>query len=138
MPCTSRIILFTGDVPYIICLDRESRSIVLSIRGTQSLADAATDLLAYPHPLHHWLPHCNKQVSFASPHRALHCLLCCCNTDSSIMFSWCLCSIHVVGSSPLTMHIRLAMRDHTSLAVLFDQNVLKQVVLYQPALRSGQ
>ncbi|KAL3138208.1 hypothetical protein ABBQ38_005429 [Trebouxia sp. C0009 RCD-2024] len=45
-----------GDVPYIICLDRPSRSLVLSIRGTQSLADAATDLLAHPLPLHHWLP----------------------------------------------------------------------------------
>ncbi|KAL3150176.1 hypothetical protein ABBQ32_000037 [Trebouxia sp. C0010 RCD-2024] len=45
-----------GDVPYIICLDRPSRSLVLSIRGTRSLADAATDLLAHPQPLHHWLP----------------------------------------------------------------------------------
>lgn len=52
----------SGDVPYIICLDRPSRSLVLSIRGTQSLADAATDLLAYPHPLQDWLPDRWKQV----------------------------------------------------------------------------
>ncbi|KAL0018987.1 hypothetical protein WJX79_010040 [Trebouxia sp. C0005] len=50
-----------GDVPYIICLDRPTRSVVLSIRGTQSLADGATDLLAYPHPLHHWLPDCYRE-----------------------------------------------------------------------------
>ncbi|DBA78708.1 TPA: hypothetical protein ACH3X1_008620 [Trebouxia sp. C0004] len=50
-----------GDVPYIICLDRPTRSVVLSVRGTQSLADAATDLLAYPHPLHHWLPDCYRE-----------------------------------------------------------------------------
>lgn len=58
-----------GDVPYIICLDRPSRSLVLSIRGTQSLADAATDLLAHPLPLHHWLPNGSWQV-FVPSHPA--------------------------------------------------------------------
>lgn len=57
-----------GDVPYIICLDRPSRSLVLSIRGTQSLADAATDLLAYPHPLQDWLPPSSHQVSSSIIH----------------------------------------------------------------------
>ena len=55
-------VLCTGDVPYIICLDRSTRSLVLSIRGTQSLADAATDLLAYPYPLHQWLPATDHQA----------------------------------------------------------------------------
>ena len=52
----------TGDVPYIICLDRPTKSIVLAIRGTQSLADAATDLLAYPKKLDRWLPQNWKEV----------------------------------------------------------------------------
>ncbi len=68
----------TGDVPYIICLDRPTRSVVLSIRGTQSLADGATDLLAYPHPLHHWLPDCYREV----PHHHIccpHAVICHCH-----------------------------------------------------------
>ncbi|KAL0048262.1 hypothetical protein WJX82_011336 [Trebouxia sp. C0006] len=45
-----------GDLPYMLALDRPTKSVVLSIRGTVSVADLATDMLADPEPMEEWLP----------------------------------------------------------------------------------
>ena len=37
-----------GIIPYLVILDRESRSVVISIRGTVETADVITDLLSHP------------------------------------------------------------------------------------------
>ncbi|KAL0022813.1 hypothetical protein WJX79_000883 [Trebouxia sp. C0005] len=45
-----------GDLPYMLALDRPTKSVVLAIRGTVSVADLATDMLADPEPMEEWLP----------------------------------------------------------------------------------
>ncbi|EIE27007.1 alpha/beta-hydrolase [Coccomyxa subellipsoidea C-169] len=45
-----------GTLPYIIALDRVSRSVVVAVRGTWSLADFVTDIVAVPHEADWWLP----------------------------------------------------------------------------------
>lgn len=40
----------------MLALDRPTKSVVLSIRGTVSVADLATDMLADPEPMEEWLP----------------------------------------------------------------------------------
>ena len=49
-------LLFTGDLPYVLALDRPTKSVVVAIRGTVSIADLATDMLADPEPMEEWLP----------------------------------------------------------------------------------
>lgn len=46
-----------GIIPYLVILDRESRSVVVSIRGTVDTADVITDLLSHPHDCSSSLPH---------------------------------------------------------------------------------
>ena len=45
-----------GALPYIIALDRDTKSVVISIRGTVTLADLATDMMAEPKAMDEWLP----------------------------------------------------------------------------------
>ncbi|BDA42995.1 probable Sn1-specific diacylglycerol lipase alpha [Coccomyxa sp. Obi] len=45
-----------GSLPYIVALDRVSRSVVVAVRGTWSLADFVTDVIAVPKPADWWLP----------------------------------------------------------------------------------
>ncbi|CAL8469008.1 g8549 [Coccomyxa elongata] len=45
-----------GSLPYIVALDRVSRSVVVAVRGTWSLADFVTDIIAVPKPADWWLP----------------------------------------------------------------------------------
>ncbi|CAL8469007.1 g8548 [Coccomyxa elongata] len=45
-----------GALPYIVALDRVSRSVVVAVRGTWSLADCVTDIVAVPKPADSWLP----------------------------------------------------------------------------------
>lgn len=40
-----------GMLPYYIALDRARRSLVVSVRGSLSLSDVVTDLMAHPAPL---------------------------------------------------------------------------------------
>lgn len=51
-----------GDLPYMLALDRPTKSIVVAIRGTVSVADLATDMLADPEPMEEWLPDTMTQV----------------------------------------------------------------------------
>ncbi|DBA94054.1 TPA: hypothetical protein ACH3X1_001703 [Trebouxia sp. C0004] len=51
-----------GDLPYMVALDRPTKSVVLSIRGTVSVADLATDMLADPEPMEEWLPDTMTEV----------------------------------------------------------------------------
>lgn len=53
----------------MLALDRPTKSIVVAIRGTVSVADLATDMLADPEPMEAWLPDTMTEVgrqSFAS------------------------------------------------------------------------
>lgn len=50
------LLLLSGDLPYLLALDRPTKSVVLAIRGTVSVADLATDMLADPEPMEEWLP----------------------------------------------------------------------------------
>lgn len=45
-----------GIIPYLVILDRKSRSIVISIRGTVETADVITDLLSHPQDCSSSLP----------------------------------------------------------------------------------
>ncbi len=45
-----------GIIPYLVILDRESRSVVISIRGTVETADVITDLLSHPQDCSSSLP----------------------------------------------------------------------------------
>ena len=40
----------------MLALDRPTKSVVVAIRGTESVADLATDMLADPEPMEEWLP----------------------------------------------------------------------------------
>ena len=57
------VYLYAGDLPYMLALDRPTKSIVVAIRGTVSVADLATDMLADPEPMEEWLPDTMTQVS---------------------------------------------------------------------------
>ena len=46
----------------MLALDRPTKSIVVAIRGTVSVADLATDMLADPEPMEEWLPDTMSQV----------------------------------------------------------------------------
>lgn len=50
-----------GIVPYLIALHQESKSIVISVRGTVSHEDLITDLLSNPVAVDHWLPEWVKE-----------------------------------------------------------------------------
>lgn len=54
-----------GALPYIVALDRASRSVVVAVRGTWSLADCLTDIVAVPEPANQWLPPSLQQVRFS-------------------------------------------------------------------------
>ncbi|GAB4819117.1 hypothetical protein N2152v2_006163 [Parachlorella kessleri] len=45
-----------GVLPYIIMLDRPTKSVVLAVRGTVSMEDLITDLLSSPLDVSSWLP----------------------------------------------------------------------------------
>ena len=44
----------------MLALDRPTKSVVVAIRGTVSIADLATDMLADPEPVEEWLPQSMK------------------------------------------------------------------------------
>ena len=46
----------------MLALDRPTKSIVVAIRGTVSVADLATDMLADPEPMEEWLPDTMTEV----------------------------------------------------------------------------
>ena len=50
-------------LPYIVALDHETKSVVVSIRGSVSSADWVTDMLGVPEPLGDWLPQSFRDVS---------------------------------------------------------------------------
>jgi hypothetical protein len=52
------LMLFYGDL--LMC--REKKSVVVAIRGTQSIADLVTDAVVHPEPMESWVP----QVVFTS------------------------------------------------------------------------
>ena len=39
-----------------LCLLREKKSVVVAIRGTQSIADLVTDAVVHPEPMESWVP----------------------------------------------------------------------------------
>lgn len=43
-------------LPYMIILDKEKKSVVVAIRGTQSIADLVTDAVVHPEPMESWVP----------------------------------------------------------------------------------
>eukprot|EP00891_Asterochloris_glomerata_P004182 jgi/Astpho2/4182/Aster-x1205 len=43
-------------IPYMICLDRKLKKIILALRGTMTVADLVTDAVCHPEPLDSWLP----------------------------------------------------------------------------------
>ena len=47
----------------MLALDRPTKSIVMAIRGTSSIADLATDMLAEPESLEEWLPDTMTEVA---------------------------------------------------------------------------
>ncbi|CAD7703304.1 unnamed protein product [Ostreobium quekettii] len=49
--CRSHANSLAGDLPYFVAVDRRYRALVVSIRGTLSLADLVTDFLIKPEPL---------------------------------------------------------------------------------------
>ena len=51
----------------MLALDRPTKSIVVAIRGTVSVADLATDMLADPEPMEEWLPDTMTEVRLAFP-----------------------------------------------------------------------
>lgn len=50
----------------MLALDRPTKSIVVAIRGTVSVADLATDMLADPEPMEEWLPDTMTEVRLHS------------------------------------------------------------------------
>ncbi len=50
----------------MVALDRETTSVVVSIRGTMSFADLATDAMALPESIWEWLPDSLRKVSVHS------------------------------------------------------------------------
>lgn len=50
-----------GSTPYMILLDREAHTVVLSVRGTSSYADMITDLVDRPIDMVDWVPDDFKQ-----------------------------------------------------------------------------
>jgi hypothetical protein len=61
-----------GALPYYIAIDRGSDSIVVAIRGTYSLADFATNMVASPVEANGWLPPSLQEVS--KIRQACHCI----------------------------------------------------------------
>ena len=55
----------------MLALDQPSKSIVVAVRGTMSVADMATDLLADPEPMEDWLPDSMSQVHRSGLHPTL-------------------------------------------------------------------
>lgn len=51
--CSNRVL---AHLPYLIALDHAERAVVLSIRGTISMADLVTDAVVYPEIINDWLP----------------------------------------------------------------------------------
>lgn len=51
-----------GALPYIVALDHDTKSVVVSIRGSVSTADWVTDFLGIPEQLEDWLPDAFKRV----------------------------------------------------------------------------
>ena len=41
--------------PFVVCLDRTHRKIIISIRGSASIADFITDAIACPRPIYEFL-----------------------------------------------------------------------------------
>lgn len=66
--------LLAGDLPYVLALDRPTKSVVVAIRGTVSIADLATDMLADPEPMEEWLP---KSMKAEVNSRLLHAVVQC-------------------------------------------------------------
>ena len=52
----------------MLALDRPTKSIVVAIRGTVSVADLATDMLADPEPMEEWLPDTMTEVEMHHTH----------------------------------------------------------------------
>ena len=66
-PSVSLFFCSSGDLPYLLALDRPTKSVVLAIRGTVSVADLATDMLADPEPMEEWLPDTMAPVCHVVP-----------------------------------------------------------------------
>lgn len=47
----------------MLAVDRPTKSIVLAIRGTSSIADLATDMLACPEVMEEWLSDTKTEVA---------------------------------------------------------------------------
>ncbi len=45
-----------GVLPYTVVLDRETKSVVLSIRGSASISDYFTDFMGIPEDMGTWIP----------------------------------------------------------------------------------
>ncbi|XP_063714247.1 uncharacterized protein LOC134842030 isoform X3 [Symsagittifera roscoffensis] len=39
------------ETPFYVCMDHESKNVIVAIRGTQSLADCLTDMIIHPEPI---------------------------------------------------------------------------------------
>ena len=52
----------------MLALDRPTKSVVVAIRGTVSVADLATDMLADPEPMEEWLPDTMTEVGKGLPY----------------------------------------------------------------------
>ena len=57
-----------GALPYIVALDHDTKSVVVSIRGSVSTADWVTDMLGVPERLDEWIPDSFREVR-SCPHR---------------------------------------------------------------------
>ena len=66
----------------MLALDRPTKSIVVAIRGTVSVADLATDMLADPEPMEEWLPDTMTEVGHAvAPAHVLMTMMIVINSD---------------------------------------------------------
>ena len=56
-----------GAVPYLVTLDQASDTVVVSLRGSISAADWATNIVMTPELLGEWLPDALKEVCLEWP-----------------------------------------------------------------------
>lgn len=110
-----------------MALDRVSRSVVVAVRGTWSLADFVTDIIAVPKPADWWLPPSLQQV--------------CSYIAAGLYWLWEAGSYGVIGDGRCTATLELKIypslplfatwteRQERSAAKLFHKDVLRVSVL---------
>ncbi len=89
-----------------MALDRVSRSVVVAVRGTWSLADFVTDIIAVPRPADWWLPPSLQQV--------------CSYIAAGLYWLWEAGSYGVIGDGRCTATLELKIPNLPLLASVCD------------------